>query len=226
MPYLGDYLGHLLSEITIARMQADVEAVRIAELYAGHPLLRTMPVPRFRLPEVELDIPVVINQLEEPAGGSGGAGTPSITDLRKSFDEILTARLKEERLDLPAAVRTKLKQSLDRTTLALTKPPEIEIDLSRVATEFSKVTIKALSESIDPRKLAELEEKLRTTVQIEFLKVRKLPLRLDTRITSAQIKEAGPSEVITRLRLKLVEESFEWTTIETDGETQDRLVIE
>jgi hypothetical protein len=58
------------------------------------------------------------------------------------------------------------------------------------------------------------------------LKLRKLPLRLDTRITSAQIKEAGPSEVITHLRLKLVEESFEWTTVETDGEIQNRLVIE
>ena len=76
MPYLGDYLGHLISEVTMARMQADVEAVRIAELYASHPLLRTMPVPRFRLPEVQVDIPVVINELEP--SNEGGSGTPSI----------------------------------------------------------------------------------------------------------------------------------------------------
>lgn len=226
MPYLGDYLGHVLSEITIARMQADVEAVRIAELYAEHPLLRTMPVPRFRLPEVELDIPVVINELEQPAGGSGGSGAPSVTELRKTFDAVFAARLKEERIELPAAVRTKLKQTLDRTTLALTKPPEIEMDMSRVATEFSKVVIKMLAETIDPSKLSEFEEKLKSTVQVEFLKFRKPPLRLDTRITSAQVKEAGPGEVITRLRLKLVEESFEWTSIELDGEKHDRLVIE
>ena len=96
----------------------------------------------------------------------------------------------------------------------------------QVATEFSNVAIKTLSETIDPRKLVELEDKLKTTVQIEFLKFRKLPPRLDTRIASAQIKEAGPSEVITHLRLKLVEESFEWTTVETEGGKQDRLVIE
>jgi hypothetical protein len=222
MPYLGDYLGHLISEVTMARMQADVEAVRIAELYASHPLLRTMPVPRFRLPEVQVDIPVVINELEP--SNEGGSGTPSIPDLRKSFDAIFAERLKEENIDMPAALRTRLKQALDRTTVALTKLPEV--DMSRTASEFTKVTIKTLAETIEPIKLEALEEKLLTTVQSEFLKLRKLPLRLDTRITSAQIKEAGPSEVITHLRLKLVEESFEWTTVETDGEIQNRLVIE
>ncbi len=43
MPNLGDYLGQLLSEITLARMHADLESIRIAELYAAHPLLRTFP---------------------------------------------------------------------------------------------------------------------------------------------------------------------------------------
>jgi len=226
MPYLGDYLGHILSEITIARMQADIEAVRIAELYAEHPFLRTMPVPRFRMPEVELEIPVVISELESPPAGGSTQTAPSITELRKVFDGVLAARLKEEKIELNPALRTKLKRVLDRTTLSLTKPPEVGIDMHRVAIEFSKVTLKSLSETLDPKKLAEFDEKLRTAVQAEFLKHRTLPLRLNTLITTAQVKEAGPNEVITRLHLKLVEESYEWTTVGTDDEKQDRLVIE
>lgn len=225
MPYLGDYLGHVLSEITIARMHADIEAVRIAELYAAHPLLRTMPVPRFRMPEVEFDIPVVINELEKPnTGGSGAA--PSITELRKVFDTVFTTRLKEEKIELTAANKTKLKQILDRTTLNLTKPSEIEMDMNRVATEFSNVTIKALAEVIEPKKLAVLEETLKETVRVEFLQHRVVLPRLNALITTAEVREAGPSEVITRLHLKVVEEAFEWTTVGSDDEQRDRLVIE
>ena len=69
MPYLGDYVGHLLSEITIARVQADLEAVRMAELYANHPLLKHLPVPHFRLPTMTLDVPVVVSGMEEVKPG-------------------------------------------------------------------------------------------------------------------------------------------------------------
>lgn len=223
MPYLGDYLGHLLSEVTMARLQADVEAVRIAEMYAEHPLLRTMPVPRFRLPEVDLDVPVVINELEQPPEGSS---RPSITDLRAAFDGVLTAQVKQHRVPFPAAVRSKLNQALDRTAIELTKPGEIEIDLARVATEFSNVAIRMLSETVEPEKLSEFEKELRTMVNAEFLKKRTLRPRLDALITTAQVREAGPTEVLTHLRLKLVEESFEWTTVGDDTEKRDRLVIE
>ena len=223
MPYLGDYLGHLLSEITLARLHADLEAVRIAELYAEHPLLRGMPVPRFRLPEIEVNVPVVINEME-PEAGTGTA--PAVTDLRKAFDGVFATQLKEQRIELSAAARTKINRALDRTTLELTKPPEVGLEMNRVAVELTNTALKALSETIEPKKLAELEKELAPTVRVEFLKFRKVPPRLDTLITSAQVKEAGPGEVVTRLRLKVIEESFEWTTIESEDGKQDRLVIE
>ena len=88
MPKLGDYIGHLLSEIAIARMQADIESVRIAELYADHPLLRSMPVPRFRMPDVEIDVPVVVKGLEDSPFGESSHGTPPIAEIRKVFDKV------------------------------------------------------------------------------------------------------------------------------------------
>ena len=86
MPYLGDYLGQLLSEIAIARMQADLETVRLAELYAAHPLLRTLPVPHLRLPEVALEIPVLIEASEEPRAGESARGGATLADMRLRFD--------------------------------------------------------------------------------------------------------------------------------------------
>jgi hypothetical protein len=239
MPYLGDYIGHLLSEITIARMQADIEAVRVAELYAGHPLLRHMPVPHFRLPNVEVDAPVVIKRLEEPQAGATPRGVPTPENLRKAFDTVLKHRISEEGIRLKPKHENKLKAVLDEKMVALTQPIEVSIDTDRVANELSNASFRALTEfdlsdrqfdvpdrPIDPARLPKFEEKLKEELRVAFLKLRKPPTRLHVLVTSTEIREAGPSEVITRLHLKISEEGFEWTTIESDGQKQDHLVME
>ena len=57
---LSDYLGHLLSSVAKARVQSDLETIQIAEQYQNHPLLKHFPVPRVRLPKVELTVPVIM----------------------------------------------------------------------------------------------------------------------------------------------------------------------
>ncbi len=57
---LSEYLGFIFIEITNARLMADQESARIAEIYSLNPLLQKFSVPRFRIPEMELNIPVVI----------------------------------------------------------------------------------------------------------------------------------------------------------------------
>lgn len=225
MPKLGDYIGHLLSEITIARMHADLEAVRVAELYAGHPLLRYMPVPRFRMPNVEMDVPIVVKALE-PSDDDSPYGNPPVAEMRKVFDGVLTSILTKEKITLSAAVQKKLKTILDERVVALSGPTEIEIDMNRVSLDFSVNAMKALGEVIKPEKRAEFEKRLKDSLLIESIKICRPPTRLIVLVTTAEIREAGPNEVITHLRLKISEEAFEWTTIESDEGRNDRLVIE
>jgi len=226
MPKLGDYIGHLLSEITIARMHADLEAVRVAELYADHPLLRHMPVPRFRMPNVEIDVPVVVKELEETPVGESPHGIPPIFEMRKVFDKVITSVLAKEHITLTEADQKKLKTVLDQRVVALTRPTEIALDMNRVSHDFSINAVKTLGDLIKPEKRADFEERLKDSLRIEFIKIRKLPTRLNVLVTTAEIREAGPNEVITHLHLKISEEAFEWTTIESDEGKNDRLVIE
>lgn len=226
MPKLGDYIGHLLSEVTIARMHADIEAVRVAELYADHPLLRNMPVPRFRLPDLEMEVPVVIKEMEEPPTGVSSHGTPPISEMRKIFDRVISSALDKERITLDADSQKKLEATLDQRVVALTRPADIAIDVNRVSNDLSSNAVKALSEVIKPEKRAEFEDKLKDDLRIESIRIRKPPSRLNVLVTTAEIREAGPNEVITRLHLKISEEAFEWTTIESDEGKDDRLVIE
>jgi hypothetical protein len=67
MADLSEYLGHLLCEVTRARVMADQEAVRVARAYAsdGGGLLRYFPVPRVRLPELEITVPVAVREIPE-----------------------------------------------------------------------------------------------------------------------------------------------------------------
>jgi hypothetical protein len=229
VPYLGDYLGHLLSEITIARMKGDLESVRVAELYSSHPLLRNMPVPHFRLPDVELDVPVAIKQMEEEAAGGLPRGTPALTDMRRTFDRVLASTASEEGIHLTPKVNAKLRLMLNRKMTVLSQPNEIAVDVNRVADEMSNTAYQVMIEAAGPMEKAKqqmLEEKLKEASRLEFLKLRKPPARLQALVTTAEIREAGPSEAVTRIHLKITEESFEWTTIESEGKKQDKLVIE
>jgi hypothetical protein len=229
MPFLGDFLGHLISEITIARMQADLEAVRVAELYASHPLLRNMPVPHFRLPNVELDVPVVVKHMEEQPASELRRGAPTLADMKKVFDKQLKKLFSEERISLKPEQEKKLKSMIDKKVVSLTQPIEIAVDVKRVADELSSTASRTLTEPggpVDPAQQQKLEEKLKEVARVKFLELRKPPTRLQVLVTTAEIREAGPSEVTTRLHLKITEEAFEWTTVESYGRKQDRLVIE
>jgi hypothetical protein len=57
---LSEYVGYIFQEITRARVIADSESKRIAEAYAQDEIMKHFSVPRFKIPEMELTIPVVI----------------------------------------------------------------------------------------------------------------------------------------------------------------------
>ena len=134
MPNLGDYLGHLLSEITMARMQADLEAVRVAELYAGHPLLRNMPVPHFRVPEIDLDVPVVIKSVEEPRPGESARGGAPVADLRKTFADVFNKITKDKGVRMKAEQRKKIETELETRIGEMSVPRETSVDVNESPT--------------------------------------------------------------------------------------------
>lgn len=70
MAELSDFLSHILKEITRARMAADMEAVLVAKKYASDPegLLQCFPVPRMRLPNIEITAPMIVTIVPEGHG--------------------------------------------------------------------------------------------------------------------------------------------------------------
>jgi hypothetical protein len=232
MPYLGDYLGHLLSEITIARVQADLEAVRVAELYASHPLLRHLPIPHFRLPTVTLDVPVIIKKMEEGKAGESPRGGVVLPALRKSFDRVLNLHLQRAKIKLSDPERANLDQALNQTISRLALPPYVSISVMRIADELVLTAIKALGDPerkggpVESIRLEKLADEIKTAARREFLNLRQAPPRLHVLVTTAELREAGPQELLAHLHLSISEEGMEWTVIESQGKSQDKLVPE
>lgn len=232
MPYLGDYLGHLMTEITNARVQADLESVRLAELYASHPLLKYMPVPHFRLPTITMDVPVVIKEMQIE---KKDAQTPGevLTHMRRSFDKFLVQHLKSTGIEPSEEKMNKIQQALDKTIVSLKPLPKIPLSTTNVAEELVHSVIKVLRESGEEKeirfeedRLGQLAEELKHSVHVDFSRFLRSPPRLDVLITTAELREAGPSDILAHLHLSISESNVEWTTVESKGKTESRLVPE
>lgn len=83
---LSDYVGYIFSEIVRARDLADRESKRIAEIYAKDDVLRSFSVPRFKIPELDLTIPVLIS-------GAKFTNTVSFTMSKEDFASYINGRL-------------------------------------------------------------------------------------------------------------------------------------
>jgi hypothetical protein len=213
-------------------MHADLESLRVAELYASHPLLRTMPIPRFRLPDVEMEVPVVIKQMDEPSPGNSTRGGIDLKTLRKAFDSTLALQLGKSRIKLSAEQTKNMQALIDAAAADEDLPREIAVDTNRVADRFSDAVSKVLTATVPSENSDKLEQilkltaELKTGLRLAFLKARVPPPRLSTLVTTQDIREAGAGENVTRLKLKISEESVEWTMVESDGQMQGRLIPE
>ena len=58
---LADYTGYIFLELIKAREMADRHSRQLAEVYAQDPVLRHFSVPRFKVPKIELTIPVLVS---------------------------------------------------------------------------------------------------------------------------------------------------------------------
>jgi len=231
MPFLGDYLGHLLSEITTARLQADLEAVRVADLYASHPLLKSLPIPRFRLPTITLDVPVAVSKMEEAKPGESPRGGVPIAALRERFGAVLDQQLARAKVQLSAAERTKLDEALNLTVSNTTTPASVGTSSTRVADDLVATTL----QNLDPQRVAgadrsapleELAADLRTAARAELLALATPPPRLEVLVTTAELRDAGPRELLAQLHLSVSEEAFEWSFSDAQGQARSKLIPE
>lgn len=209
---LGDVLGAMLADVARARVQADVESLRIAETYARDPLLKHLPVPRFRMPDLVVDLPVLVDGV----AGSSGTGEPwktpppTKTELVKSVKEgILRSDIKLTKAQNTAvsdAVALHAEKLYASDGTAKLSPGSIARELS---TEAAGTVRAKLRKDPTAEQLRVLEKV--TEASITSLLAAKLAPSPTTEVkfTSSEIKDHGDAGNVVRLRVTISEDSYE-----------------
>lgn len=87
MPDLSDFLGTIIQETARARMLSDLESVRIAEAYYQDVYLKHLPIPHFKMPEIVIQMPVEVKQINPP--GSNVTNSTMMSKMRQRINDDL-----------------------------------------------------------------------------------------------------------------------------------------
>ncbi len=233
MPTLNEYLGGLLSSVTDARVMADVQTVQVAEQYAKHDLLKHFAVPRMRISDIELTIPVAIEGLSErseyqldPIGNA-------------EFKRICSRELSRfiGYTELPPVAAQRLLSAIDARIPRLVdgirgsgdvyKPmlvyaDDIVSDLFQIGVE-SRLHEGKFPDGYNQEEIAkrcfELGMQLATGV-VDKPRLDQLSVIAE----SHHLREQRPEDIIS-IRMKISEDGMEWQTIERDDGTVERKLL-
>ncbi len=221
---LKDYLSSLVVGINQARMMADFESAKIAEIYAKDNLLKTFSVPRFRTPDIELSIPVAIGSLEndyekdyQPVDNVtfNAVAYNSLKDFYKtdSFNRKVSTTLRSNIATQTDLLEKRIKADLNQKEKAL-------VSFSQ---NIAKSFIKAVDAQINSEQLI---EKIQTDLRPHIQPKQVAETSTKVIVQANELREIKPENIV-HIKMKLSEEGMEWHKMTTeDGDTDMRLLPE
>jgi len=228
MADLGKLLGSMLASIAHARRIADEETAAIAEYYRSNPLLEGMSLPRVRVPELVIDLPMLINATEDGEANE-------LQDDAIVRNAVTTELLKAAKREGFAVSQTLQKRFDEQLKLELAKvkadggergyPREMVV--RAVDSAFARTMAEERHERVSPVQTRKMAEIIRQKASEVALKKVGMPPKITASIVTEEIKQQANSGVVTRIRLVLKEEGLEWTVGENpDGTVSRKLTPE
>lgn len=222
MTDLGVILGALISGVVHARRIADEESAAVAEHYKDNPLLSGMSIPRVRLPEVSIDIPMLIEAQDE-----GEADQIADTEtIKKAVGEELKTSLSREGVKMTAEdlqnFDTAFEQRLSKVAVpsVYRSPREAII---RAAEDAYSATLKdKIVKGSTLAAASRVVSNVRFSASGSALrKVGRSP-QIGASILTAEVKDKSSNSNVSRLTLTLKEEGMEWSVGQNDDGTMTR----
>jgi hypothetical protein len=212
MPSLGEFLGAVLSDAARARVRADVEAVKIAGAYVQDPLLKNLPVPRFRLPDITVDVPMLVLALSGTNDSTRALPfeEPTSSELRA----VVRAGLRGAGIRVPRPVAPSIPAELieragalfQSGTPRLLNPASVSDDIGDMLVE---IVVGAIGTRVPDDQLERLRSATAKAMSALLTTKLRLSLSWQVAVTAGEISAQGSSENIVRLRLTISEDGYE-----------------
>lgn len=222
MTDLGVLLGALISGVAHARRIADEESASIAEHYKDNPLLSGMSIPRIRVPEVSIDIPMLIEAQDE-----GEADQIADTEtVKKAVRKELEASLSREGLSMSEEDLKKFDAAFGQQLNKVAVPSVYRLPreaVIRAAEDAYSITVRdKIIKNATLAASSRVVSNLRFSAGGSALeKVGRSP-RIDVSMLTAEVKDKSSQTNVSRLKLTLKEEGLEWSIGENDDGTMSR----
>ncbi|MEM7187113.1 MAG: hypothetical protein AAF466_10680 [Bacteroidota bacterium] len=224
---LNKYIGAIVSQITESRAEADYTAAQIAKVYAKDSLLKNFAVPRFRAPEIEITIPVALENIEEKPQpikdvfdnrdfNSKTYQTLKNVSKKESFDRKTSVAIQKLIADKSSQLELELKSGKE-------KEASMEKYSKAVSNKFMKL-MKKDDPKLSKHVRASLQENLSGQI-VDTDKRQELDVA-NVIVEASKLKEVDPRTMI-QIKVKLNEEGLEWHQEEgEDGNMKSMLLPE
>jgi len=234
MPKLNDYIGSLVSSITNARVMSDIQTVKVAEEYAKHKLLKHFSIPRMRIDDIEMTIPIALDEINEKVE----------TEYEPIENTKFNATVYKELVNnlgltkLPSKILQTLRTEIAKQTQTLEQNIRITKDLTFLkiySKELTSIVLNLEKEIRSPK--VELKRKINLedmpkylekilSQEIKITSQRKTIEDLNVIVEAHKLREQKPENIIY-IKLKISEDGMEWNRTENnEGEIESKLLPE
>lgn len=244
MPTLKDYLGSLVKDLNHARVIADIESASIAEMYAEHHLLKHFSIPRMKILETELTIPISIDDLENSIE-KDYQPIKNTEFYAQAYSEIKNVfQVSSFSREVSSSLKKVIFSEIDTLEKEVKSSGDIQTSLSAFCDKVSDISLSTIKKD---KRGAALFTKARETSgadsdQIKEILAVNLAKYLRPKIRSREIsgkienanvtvesdklKDKRPDSLLY-IKMKISEESMEWQTIEDgNGNVVTKLMVE
>jgi len=227
MAKLNEYLGTLVSNISDARFLADVESARLALLYAEDSILKHFSIPRMKIEDVELTIPIAIDdmELEKIERTKPAIDSNKLTSI--AYTEILNAlKIQSFPMEFSREIRAEISRESARISDEITKAnidkliKEFSVNIASIIE--SKIDILIKNQIISPdvirdkktvlnQLMASISKQAKAIANFEPTKEQLS--NLNVTFETNRLKEKNPNTLVI-IKMKISEESMEWERYE------------
>lgn len=210
MADLGDVIGSLMAGIIRARRVADEQTAALAEYYRGNPLLQGLSVPRIRIPELTINMPVIIEgQTAEQAAKMADAAM-LVSAAYAQLKETLVRR----KLVMPSNFSRSFTPEAKAKLAALQKStaPATREAIVRCLQEVVTAHLRKANPRLTAADLDAVAKDLRTKISAAALATESVGSQILATVRTADVKEQASSANVVRITITLKEEGLEWAT--------------
>lgn len=207
---IGSIVGTLMSGLIQARRMSDEQTAALAEYYRSNPLLEGLSVPRIRIPELIVDIPMLIDNFVSGEGGKMEGTSTIAAEAETQLKDTLAKHKIKMKSTFYKAFNKEIIDQLEG--LKSTDSPVMKESVARsVQNAFTNALIKSKT-SLKTTDQETISKFLRDKIPSVSISKEPIASAILATINTADVKDKASNANVVRLKITLKEEGLEWAT--------------